>query len=163
MTPHLDKEAVREAMLRELDRRIHAMTESVHATREGATHEESRPENDKDTRGLEASYLARGQAQRVVDLESDRVALQHLDLRRVGADEAIEPGALVEIEVDGEPQTLLLALRGGGLRVEMGDDSVQVVTPSSPVGASLVGARVGESFELRVGGRRREYEIVGVC
>ncbi|HWZ89090.1 MAG TPA: hypothetical protein VNW92_09580, partial [Polyangiaceae bacterium] len=31
----------------------------------GATHEENRPENDKDTRALEQSYLARGQAQRV--------------------------------------------------------------------------------------------------
>jgi len=30
------------------------------ATTEGATHEEAKPENDKDTRALEQSYLARG-------------------------------------------------------------------------------------------------------
>src|ERR1700761_8976870 len=36
---------------------------------DGATHEENRPENDKDTRALEQSYLARGQAQRVVELQ----------------------------------------------------------------------------------------------
>jgi len=36
---------------------------------EGATHEENKPENDKDTRALEQSYLARGQAQRVVELQ----------------------------------------------------------------------------------------------
>ena len=32
------------------------------ATVEGATHEEAKPENDKDTRALEQSYLARGQS-----------------------------------------------------------------------------------------------------
>ena len=119
MKARLDKEAVRQALLQEIERRIAAMTESAHATREAATHEESRPENDKDTRGLEASYLARGQAQRVVDLESDRIATQHLDLRPFEVEEAIEAGALVAIEVEGEPQLLLVALRGGGLRVEV--------------------------------------------
>ena len=114
-----DKEAVRAAILRELDRLIAVMTESARATREGATHDESRPENDKDTRGLEASYLARGQAQRVVELESDRIAVQHLELRRFEGDEPIEAGALVELDVDGEGQYLLVALRGGGLRVEV--------------------------------------------
>jgi hypothetical protein len=37
--------------------------ERAHAdARAGATHEEAKPENDKDTRALEQSYLARGQA-----------------------------------------------------------------------------------------------------
>jgi hypothetical protein len=38
------------------------------AAREGATHEEAKPENDKDTRALEQSYVARGQAKRVEEL-----------------------------------------------------------------------------------------------
>jgi len=157
-----DKGAVREAMLAELDRRIAAMRASAEATREGATHEESRPENDKDTRGLEASYLARGQAQRVVELEGDRTALTYLDLRPFGDDDPVEAGALVQVEVDGEAQWLLVALRGGGLRVEVDRTAVQVVTPSSPVGASLVGSGVGDGFELRVAGRLRTYEVVEI-
>ncbi|HEX2686728.1 MAG TPA: hypothetical protein VHN14_08920, partial [Kofleriaceae bacterium] len=41
----------------DLAQRAHA------AALEGATHAEARAENPKDTRGLEQSYLARGQAQ----------------------------------------------------------------------------------------------------
>ena len=45
------------------------MSAAQRAVVDGATHEENRPENDKDTRALEQSYLARGQAQRVVELQ----------------------------------------------------------------------------------------------
>jgi hypothetical protein len=48
-----------------------AMATLAHkTTKDAATHEEAKPENDKDTRALEQSYLARGQAQRVLDLQA---------------------------------------------------------------------------------------------
>ena len=51
------------------------------AATEGATHSEARPENDKDTRGLELSYLARGQAQRVAELQIVLGAVSEMRLR----------------------------------------------------------------------------------
>ena len=48
---------------------------------EGATHEEAKPENDKDTRALEQSYLARGQASRIADLKASLAALRAMPVR----------------------------------------------------------------------------------
>lgn len=107
-----------------------------------ATHEEARPENDKDTRGLEQSYLARGHAQRVAELETAVAVLQTFAPRQFSDDDAIALGALVALE-DG--RTLWLAPHGGG--VELGG-GITVVTPTSPLGKALLGKRVDDEIEL---------------
>ena len=54
-----------------------ATLEAAHAdARAGATHEQAKPENDKDTRALEQSYLARGQAMRIETLKAGLSALR---------------------------------------------------------------------------------------
>ena len=75
----------------ELRQLLHADLEAVAAsqqeTQAGATHEESKPENDKDTRALESSYLARGLARRVGELQEAATLLEALVPRTFG-DEA---------------------------------------------------------------------------
>lgn len=107
-----------------------------------ATHEEARPENDKDTRGLEQSYLARGHAQRVADLETAVAVAETFVPRSFGEDDAIALGALVELE-DG--RTLWLAPHGGGIELSGG---ITVVTPTSPLGKALLGKRVDDEVEF---------------
>jgi transcription elongation GreA/GreB family factor len=126
------------------------------AALEGATHSEARAENDKDTRGLEQSYLARGQAQRVVELETGVAAVTALALRTFAPGDPIALGALVTIEDDGEAKRLFLAPHGGGSVV---GGAVQVVTPSSPLGRALLGTRVDDEVELRLPGGVRTLVI----
>src|SRR5690242_6220866 len=64
---------------------------------EAATHEENRPENDKDMRSTEASYIARGQAERVRDMEQALVVLQSLPLRDFGDADPIASSAIVDV------------------------------------------------------------------
>ena len=59
------KQALRDELLAALAASLATARDAHAAAVEGATHGEARAENDKDTRGLEQSYLARGQAQRV--------------------------------------------------------------------------------------------------
>lgn len=146
----------------ELARQAEAMRESARKTREGAVHEESRPENDKDTRGLEASYLARGQAARVEELEEAAAKLRFLPLRAFGSEDPIELSALVTVEVDGAIQHYFLVPAGGGTKVLLGDREVQLVTPASPVGRALLEKIEGDEFELPARGGRREYVVVQV-
>ena len=127
---------------------------------EGATHEQARAENDKDTRGLEQSYLARGQAARIALLEASVAAVQALELRRFGADEAVAIGALVEVADEGGRRAYLVIEHGGGEALASG--AVQVVSPAAPLGRALVGKRVGEVAELRLAGRTRELEILAI-
>ncbi len=129
-------------------------------TQAGATDEEAKPENDKDTRALEQTYLARGQAQRVEELRGAVADVRNLALRELTADAPVCLGALVTIEEDGRRQKLFLAQHGGGTLLEGG--TVQVVTPRSPLGEALIGARAGEDLDIEVGGRTREITVVAV-
>jgi len=125
------------------------MSAAQRAVVDGATHEENKPENDKDTRALEQSYLARGQAQRVVELQSELNQLKALELRLFTAQTAIALGALVAVDDEREVVHYFIAPAGGGLRVTLGSVEVRVVTPQSPIARALLGKLEGDDLELR--------------
>jgi transcription elongation GreA/GreB family factor len=141
------------ALVAELIERVGAALEAARAAHraaiEGATHEQARPENDKDTRGLEQSYVARGQAARVAELEEGLAVLQAFAPRAFGGGDRVALGALVD-----------LAPHGGGEALAAG--TVQVVTPASPLGRALLGRRAGDVAELELRGPARELEIVAL-
>jgi transcription elongation GreA/GreB family factor len=153
------KEAVRDALLAAVRRALEAMVHSARETRAGAVHEENRSEGDKDMRATEQSYVARGQAMRVEDLADQVQRLETTVLRAFAPGDAIAPGALVRLRIDGEPRLFFVSLHGAGIELSVEGEKVTVVTPSSPVGAALVGRRRGEEFELPQRGTVREFEI----
>ena len=90
-----------------------ATARAAHAAAvEGATHSEAKAENDKDTRGLEQSYLARGHAARVEELEAALVTVAGLTVARPGPRVAL--GAVVTVDDDGASARYYLAPWGGG-------------------------------------------------
>jgi len=125
---------------------------------EGATHSEARAENDKDTRGLEQSYLARGQAMRVAELETAVARVAAWVVPAFGAGARIALGALVTVE--GDDQQLFIAIDGGGTVLAGG--TVRVVTPQSPLGRALLGRVVDDEVELRLPGGVRVLAIESV-
>jgi Transcription elongation factor, GreA/GreB, C-term len=155
----IDKTRVLAALRTRLEQELHAAFEAQQRTREGATHEESRPENDKDTRALESSYLARGQAQRVLTLSTELTSLNGVELRRFGAGAGIALSALLALD-DGERLAIcFLASAGGGLELEVEGVAIQVVTPQSPLGRALLGQRAGDDIEVPTPRGLREYSI----
>ena len=64
------KKALVATLVEKLDNELANMKRAAKDAREAATHEEAKPENDKDTRALEASYLAGAQAARVRELDA---------------------------------------------------------------------------------------------
>jgi transcription elongation GreA/GreB family factor len=148
----VDKVALRDALRAELQTALDRAEIAHAAAIEGATHAESRAENPKDTRGLEQSYLARGQAQRVAELASAIATIDALALRRFGPNAPVAMSALVTLD-DG--QRCFIAPAGGGTVLAGG---VAVVTPSSPLGAALIGRSAGDEIDFR----GREIEITAV-
>lgn len=131
--------------------------EAAHAAaREGATHEQAKPENDKDTRALEQSYLARGQAMRIETLKAGLAALGTMSLSE---GEVGRVGALIEVEEEDAEVCFFLAPEGGGTKLKGG---VQVVTPASPLGRALLGKRAGDEVELKLAGKTRVLSVVAV-
>ena len=158
----IDKAQVLAALRERIERDLAVAAEAQRQTQRGATHEESKPENDKDTRATESSYLARGQAMRVVELTRDLAAASALELRAFGADTPIAVSALVELD-DGERASLyFLAPMGGGLALDVHGVTVRVLTPSAPLGRALLGQRVEADVEVRTPQGVRTYSITSV-
>jgi transcription elongation GreA/GreB family factor len=151
------KERLKEELTKLLASDLATRERAHKAAREGATHEEAKPENDKDTRALEASYLARGEAVRVEEIRASLAEVQSMQLRATREGEPVALGAIVLAEENGESLILWLAPHGGGNR--LADGAVQIVTPKSPLGRALIGKRAGDECEVRLAGRNRVLTI----
>ncbi|MFZ9886880.1 MAG: GreA/GreB family elongation factor [Myxococcota bacterium] len=162
-SPPPAKPAVLAALLRQLEQDLEAAKEAQRTVSEGATHEESRPENDKDTRALEASYLARGLAQRVADIAAALAAARGLSERALAPGAPVGAGTLVTLEDDeGELALVFLVPLGGGARLQVAGHEVKVVSPHAPLGEALLGRHVGDDVELRTPRGPRELVVMEV-
>ena len=155
------KQALKDELVRLLSAELDTLERAQQAAREGATHEEAKPENDKDTRALEQSYLARGQALRVDELRNGLADVQHMPVRAFGEGQPAALGALVTADEGDSTLLLLLAPHGGGMR--LGGGAVQVVTPKSPLGRALLGKRAGDDCEVVLAGKTRALSIAEVA
>lgn len=148
--------ALKAELVEKLEETLRTLQAAHADTLEAATHAEAKPENDKDTRALEQSYLARGQAMRIEALKAGLAAVVTMG---VAPGEVGRVSALVEADEDGDEVRFFLAPEGGGTRLAGG---VQVVTPASPLGQALVGKREGDEVELKLGGKTRVLTIRSV-
>jgi transcription elongation GreA/GreB family factor len=151
------KTDLKRELLEQLEAQLVTARAAHAAATEGAISDESRPENDKDTRGLEQSYLARGHAQRVADLETAVATIAALP---TGAMTRVSVGALVTIEEGDRTRELYVAGYGGGLTLA-GD--ITVITPTAPMGRVLLGKQVDDECELAAGGAQRTLVIAQIA
>ncbi len=136
------------------------LTQAALAAHGAATHAESKAEDKYDTRGLEASYLAGAQSKRAMELQEMLDLFHHLDLKEFNASTKIASTALVELDCDGQKAYCLLMPKGGGQSVVYEGKTVQCITPQSPLGELLLGAKVGDQISVTVKGVLRDYDIV---
>ncbi len=158
----IDKGQLDAAVLARLQAELDALEATAAFTRDSAVHDEARAENDKDTRGLEQTYLARGQAQRVIEMRATVTQIRTMELLSFGPEDAIAASALVRVRVDDLPRLVYLTVAGGGHKVELEGETVQLVTTRSPLGRGLLGKQVDDAFELKIGGAVHEYEVEAV-
>lgn len=125
-----DKDALLAVLRERLAAALSALTASQKLVQDGAVHSEAKQEHPKDTRAIEAGYLARGLAERAEQLRDDLIAVERLRLPEPGSTAAV--GSLVRIEAEsGEETLVLLAPAGAGERLTVGGCSVLVLTPRS--------------------------------
>src|SRR5260370_4350770 len=93
------------------------LEKAARASHEEATHESSRAESKYDTRGLEAAYLAGGQARQAKEILDSIKAYESLGTKDFAPGEPIDLTALVELEADGIRSTYFIGPRNGGLEI----------------------------------------------
>lgn len=157
----LSKAALRDELLAKLRADLEMLERAQNDAQQGATHEEAKAEDDKDTRAIEASYVARGHAIRIEELTRGIIETEHMHLREFGDDAPAALSALVTVDdEDGKETRYFIAPAGGGLTLAKG--KVQVVTPKSPLGRALLGKHEGDECEVHVGAKARTLEIESV-
>src|SRR5216684_283688 len=91
-----------------LSESLSVLEKAARASHAEATHESSRAESKYDTRGLEAAYLAGGQARQAKEILDSIKAYESLATRDFIPGMAIELTALVELDADGNHSTYFI-------------------------------------------------------
>lgn len=156
------KERLLQLAIEQVSQQLEQLRRHAELTRAGAIHEEARPENDKDTRALEQSYLARGQAERVAQTEASLQRLKFLQNRAFGENTPIASSALVQLDQDGEQRWVYLIPVAGGMKLSLEQREVQLLSLEAPLAQELLGKVLGDEFELVLAGVARSYEILHV-
>jgi transcription elongation GreA/GreB family factor len=159
-----DKQTLLDALRSRVDADRATLARRQRDVQTGAVHEENRSEHAKDTRATEDSYLARGLAERVEDLQRLAERLSTLPMRTFGPGEAIGSTALVELrfEDDATSEWWLVVPGAGGFELETGGLRVRTVTPAAPLGRALIGLGAGDEGELRTPRGPRSFEVLAV-
>jgi transcription elongation GreA/GreB family factor len=155
------KQEIIEILSAQISTELRALIQAQETAVMAATHEESRPENQYDTRSTEASYLAKGQADRIESLRGSLQVLKSFSIKHFEKKDAIAIGALVALDLEGEALTYFLLPTAGGYKVEIKGKLIQCVTPEAALGKALLGKRAGEQIELRTR-QLRIYDILSV-
>ena len=152
----MSKRGLVDEIISRLTSDLEASARSARAAHAEATDEQCKAENKYDTRGLEASYLARGQSRQAAETEQARRQFEGMVVREFGADEAIDIGALVEVEAGTERSWYFIGPSAGGIEVVHEGREIFVITPHSPLGQQLLGRRRKDRLE-------NGYLIASVC
>lgn len=133
----------------ELRARLERLAKAALAAHEAATDPGSKAESKYDTRSLEESYLATGQARQVKELGETLRTFENLKLREFSETEPIDAGALVELRRVGSKATVyfLLAPASGGLEIVFQKNEITLLSPESPLYSKLLGKTVGMMIE----------------
>ena len=158
----MNKRAVIKKIIARLAAELETYLRAAQFARAEATHEQNKAENKYDTRGLEASYLARGQSQQAAELDAAIIEFEKLSAKNFAAEAAIAVGALVELELGGEKNFYFLGPRAGGTEVIHDKKEILVITPQSPLGEQLLGKKTGDTPRLKLGRELRAAKILSV-
>lgn len=131
----------------ELRARLNVLSRAAMEAHAAATDPGSKAEGKYDTRSLEASYLAAGQARQVDELAEAIRIFDGLALPDFGGDDRIDAGALVSVELGGEVSHYLLAPTAGGLELCHEGREITLLTPASALYQKLTGLGVGDVLD----------------
>ncbi len=154
----LNKSEIFTELFIQLEKSFLAATDAAEGARQLATHEQSKPETQYDTVGLEASYLAHGHSQRAADLANALDDWKSLENKVFDDESIIDAGALVEIiDSDDVSKTFLIGNYSGGLKLEASSDDINginktsdyitVITLSSPLGHAIKHKQLGDEIQ----------------
>ena len=157
-----NKQALVRKIIAALTEELERFAKAARASHAEATDPQSKAEHKYDTRGLEAAYLAGGQARKVAEIEEAITQFQKLKLPDFTLETPIDYGALVQVEMRGGANWYFIAPKSGGLEILHEKQEVTVITPQSPLGEQLFEKKQGDKFQFGAGKDSTEGKILAV-
>ena len=158
----MDKAQLVAILRARLSGEIANMTRLAVEAAEAASHEENKPENDKDMRSTEASYLAKGQADRVQSLERALKMLTSMPIRNFDSGESIQASALVDVKGPQGLRTYFVVPAPGGERIDRQGKELHTLATTSPLGQALLGLSAGDEAEVTTPQGQHVHEVIAV-
>ena len=159
----MDKFLLQQQVLDRLAEDLLQVEQALREAHETATHEENIAENKYDTLGLEAAYLATGQARRAEAIRQAMAHWRQFRPRPYDAGQGIQLGALVcLVDVEDQQQLLFLGPDGGSMKLHVGTQLVQVISSEAPLGRALLGKCEGDEVSMQLGAIRKVLEVLWV-
>ena len=159
----MDKLLLRQQVLERLAEDLLQAEQAVRAAHEAATHEENIAENKYDTLGLEAGYLATGQARRADAIRQAMAHWRQFRPRPYDASKGIQLGALVcLVDSEDKQQQVFLGPDGGSMTLGSGAQLVHVITSEAPLGRAMLGKCEGDEVSIQVAPIRQQFEVLRV-
>ena len=144
----MDKAQFFQYLLSTLREEVNSAINAAKDAAEYATDDESRAQSQWDTQGLEASYLAAGQAiqarqwaDAIEDLQSEREDLLKPNSR-------VCLGALFSCNFGDSVEYFFFAGTAGGQSIVLDGHEVTVITAQSPLAGILMDLKVGDNFSM---------------
>lgn len=157
-----DKSELLKVIIKKLESVHQGAVDAAQRAYDTATDEENEAENKYDTLGLEASYLAHGQVQRVKECEADLIKFKQITNKISLSKAPISIGSLVCIEDEkSNVKWVFLSPVAGGLKVSFSDIEISLLTSSAPLGKLLMSKILGDEIEM-ITEFKRTYIITNV-
>ncbi|HEY0953610.1 MAG TPA: GreA/GreB family elongation factor [Roseateles sp.] len=160
----MDKFLLQQQVLERLLEDLQQTEQAARTAHETATHEENIAENKYDTLGLEAAYLATGQARRAEAIRQAIANWRQFRPRPYDASKGIQLGALVcLVDAEDRQQHFFLGPDGGSMKlVTDGGQLVQVISSEAPLGRAMLGKFEGDEVSIQVAPTRQQFEVLRV-
>lgn len=159
----MDKCSLQQQVLERLAADLQQAEQAMRAAHGTATHDENIAENKYDTLGLEASYLATGQARRAEAIRQAMAHWRQFRPRPYDASKGIQLGALVcLIDSDDKQQQLFLGPEGGSMTLISGVQLIQVISSDAPLGRAMLGKCEGDEVSIQVAAIGHQFEVLRV-
>ena len=158
----MNKHLLLKQLVASLNETLALLEKAARASHAEATHESSKAESKYDTRGLEAAYLAGGQARQAREILDSIKLYRSLPIRDFAPTDPIDLTAVVELDTGGSRSKYFIGPKSGGLELECEGEEVVVITPQSPLGQNLMGKKAGDRWSHKLGGSTMKYLIIKV-
>jgi transcription elongation GreA/GreB family factor len=159
----MDKSLLQHQVLERLAEDLMQAEQAARAAHETATHEENIAESRYDTLGLEAAYLATGQARRAEAIRQAMATWRQLRPRPFDAGKGIQLGALVcLIDVEENQQLFFLGPDGASMKLSSGAQLIQVISSEAPLGRAMLGKFEGDEVWIQIAATRQHFEVLWV-